>query len=289
MTNGPSDAPAWLEDGSGGRVLLKGSCSLGRSDANQVAIADDRVSRRHALIQVQGEYEFWLVDFGSRNGTYLNNQRIVRPTRLRHGDRIKVGHAEFAFHQPQSMQRDSSKTVLADRTASDIRSAKCWLLVADIIGSTRLVKELPPDELPLLTGLWVAECKQTIEMHGGRINQFLGDGFFAYWHDRERIELSVSAALQTLHRLQDKARPPFRLAAHLGQVMIGGVSVGEEERISGREVHFAFRAEKLASKLGESRLLSETAWARLAALVEAREAGRHPLQGFDGEFDFYAF
>jgi len=187
------------------------------------------------------------------------------------------------------MQRDSSKTVLADRTASDIRSAKCWLLVADIIGSTRLVKELPPDELPLLTGLWVAECKQTIEMHGGRINQFLGDGFFAYWHDRERIEISVSAALQTLHRLQDKARPPFRLAAHLGQVMIGGVSVGEEERISGREVHFAFRAEKLASKLGESRLLSETAWARLAALVEAREAGRHPLQGFDGEFDFYAF
>ena len=71
--------------------------------------------------------------------------------------------------------------------------------------------------------------------------------------------------------------------------MIGGVSVGEEERISGREVHFAFRAEKLASKLGETRLLSETAWGRLAALVEAREAGRHRLQGFDGEFAFYTF
>ena len=289
MTVGPNDWPAWLEDVGGSRLPIKGSCSLGRSDANQVAIADDRVSRRHALIQVQGQNELWLVDFGSRNGTYLNDQRIVRPTRLRHGDRIKVGHVEFAFHQPQSLQRGSSKTVLADRTANDIRSAKCWLLVADIIGSTRLVKELPPDELPLMTGLWVAECKQTIETHGGRINQFLGDGFFAYWHDRDRVEIAVATALRALRLLQDKARPPFRLATHLGPVVIGGVSVGEEERISGREVHFAFRVEKLASKLGETRLLSETAWARLAALVEAKEAGRHRLPGFEGEFGFYAF
>ena len=289
MTTGPSDWPAWLEDAGGSRVPIKGSCSLGRSDANQVAIVDDRVSRRHALIQVQGENEFWLVDFGSRNGTYLNDQRILRPTRLRDGDRIKVGHAEFGFHQPRSMQQDSSKTVLADRTVNDIRSAKCWLLVADIIGSTKLIKELPPDELPLLTGLWVAACKQTIETHGGRINQFLGDGFFAYWHDREQVEIAVGEALQALRRLQDTARPPFRLATHLGQVVIGGVSVGEEERISGHEVHFAFRAEKLASKLGETRLLSETARARLAALVEARDAGRHRLQGFDGEFRFYSF
>ena len=95
--------------------------------------------------------------------------------------------------------------------------------------------------------------------------------------------------MQALRRLQEKARPPFRLATHLGQVTIGGVSVGEEERISGREVHFAFRAEKLASKLGETRLLSETAQLRLAEMVEPRDVGRHRLQGFDGEFGFYAF
>src|SRR5436190_6477963 len=211
MMLSPSDWPAWLQDHTGSRVPLKGSCSLGRSVSNQVAIPDERVSRRHALIQVQGDQEYWLVDFGSRNGTYLNDQRIVRPTRLRHGDRIKVGHVEFVFHEPQSLRRDSSQTALADRTVSDIRSDKCWLLVADIIGSTRLVKELPPDELPLLTGLWVAECKKTIETNGGRINQFLGDGFFAYWHDRERVETAVGGALQALRRLQEKARPPFRL------------------------------------------------------------------------------
>jgi len=288
MMLSPSDWPAWLQDQAGSRVPLKGSCSLGRSVSNQVAIPDERVSRRHALIQVQGDQEYWLVDFGSRNGTCLNDQRIIRPTRLRHGDRIKVGHAEFVFHQPQSVPGASPKTVLADRTASDIRSAACWLLVVDIIDSTRLVSEMPADELPLLTGQWVAECKQTIEANGGRINQFLGDGFFAYWHDRERVESAVGAALQALRRLQDQARPPFRLALHLGQVVLGGVSVGEEERISGPDLHFAFRTEKLASKLGETRLLSETAWARLAAVVETRAVGRHCLPGFDGQFAFYA-
>src|SRR6058998_21377 len=140
MTLDPRNWPAWLEESEGSSILIKGSCSLGRSVSNQVAIADDRVSRRHALIHIQGADEYWLVDFGSRNGTYLNDQRIVQPTRLRNGDRIKVGHAEFVFHQPQSKKSMSRKTSLADRTAPDIRSAECWLLVADIVDSSRLIK-----------------------------------------------------------------------------------------------------------------------------------------------------
>jgi adenylate cyclase len=277
-----------LEDQGGGVVPVSGSCSLGRSDSNQVTIADDRVPRRHALIQVQREHEFWLVDFGSRNGTYLNGQRIVRPTRLQHADRIRIGSAEFTFHQRPSGEESIPKTVSTDRTTSDIRPATCWLLVADIIDSSRLVREVPLDELPVLTGLWLAECKRTIEGHGGRINQFLGDGFFAYWHDRAGIEVGIDTALKTLQSLQDKARPAFRLALHLGPVVIGGMSLGEEERISGSSVHFAFRAEKLASKLGASRLLSEAARVRLGPLVDAVAVGAHSLAGFDGQHAFYS-
>jgi pSer/pThr/pTyr-binding forkhead associated (FHA) protein len=113
---------AWLADPRGNRIPVKGSCSLGRSASNQVAIPDDRVSRRHALIQIQGENEFWLVDFGSRNGTYLNGQRLTRPSRLQDGDHIVIGHAEFAFHQRQSAKQGATQTILADRTKADIRN-----------------------------------------------------------------------------------------------------------------------------------------------------------------------
>src|SRR5690242_14994250 len=100
MTNFPAEVPAWLERASGERFPIRGSCSLGRSASNQVALASDKVSRRHAIIQVQHEHEYWLVDFGSRNGTYLNGRRIIQPTRLQNGDHVNVGPFEFVFRLP---------------------------------------------------------------------------------------------------------------------------------------------------------------------------------------------
>jgi adenylate cyclase len=289
MTELPSDVLAWLEGSDGERRPIRGSCSIGRSASNQVVLSSEKVSRRHALIQIQREKEFWLVDFGSRNGTYLNGRRIIQPSRLQPYDRVTIGPFEMIFKVPGAEGSPTSQTVTGDITVTDVRQQKCWLLVADIIDSTRLVKELPLEDLPMVTGQWLAECKQTIEEHGGRINQFMGDGFFAYWRDREKAEVVVGNALQALRRLQQQARPAFRLAAHYGSVAIGGVSVGEEERISGEQVHFTFRMEKLAGTLGEPRLLSQPAWERLAAVVEGREVGYHPLQGFESTFLIYAF
>lgn len=285
----PEAGSAWLEDANGHKIPIRGSCSIGRSASNQVGLTSDKVSRRHAIIQVQREHEYWLVDFGSRNGTYLNRQRIIQPTRLYPGDHVNIGPFEFIFRMPRSGFAGATHTVSADTTAADIRHAKCWLMVADIIGSTRLLKELPLEEVPTLTGRWVAECKQTIEEHGGRINQFMGDGFFAYWRDHERGALVVGNALQALRRLQAQAQPEFRVVAHYGEVVIGGFSLGEEERISGEEVHFTFRMEKLAGKLKEPRLLSQAARERLAASIETREAGHHRLPGFESDIAVYAF
>ncbi len=289
MNDLPGESLAWLETLDGTRRPIRGSCSIGRAASNQVALSSEKVSRRHALIQVQREKEFWLVDFGSRNGTYLNGQRIIQPSRLQALDRIKIGPFEFVFHLVQPEATASPGTVVGDRTVTDIRPEKCWLLVADLINSTRLAKELPLEELPMVTGRWVAECKQTIEEHRGRINQFLGDGFFAYWHDRDQAEVAVANALHALRRMQEQAPPAFRVAVHFGEVALGGVSLAEEERISGEQVHFTFRMEKLAGRLGEPRLLSRTAWERLAALMEAREVGSHSLPGFDAKALMYAF
>lgn len=289
MNDAPGEPAAWLEDPAGNRVPIRGSCSLGRSASNQLALPDEKVSRRHAAIQAQGQDGFWLVDFGSRNGTYLNGRRISHPSRLQPGDCLRIGQFEFVFRQPQNAGPGPSATVLASQTVAEIRPATCWLLVADIVDSTRLARDLPPDELPLVTGQWLDECKLTIEGHGGQINQFFGDGFFAYWRDRERVEVAVEKALQALRRLQNEGRPPFRLALHRGAVVFGGAALGEEERISGQQVHFAFRMEKLAGTLGCERILSEPAWSRLSALIETREVGVHALSGFDGESRFFTF
>src|SRR5580765_7191504 len=138
MSNFSNAALAWLESPDGGRSPVQGSCSIGRSASNQLALPSEKVSRRHALIQVQREREFWLVDFGSRNGTYLNGRRIVQPSRLQPKDRIKIGPFEFVFCLAQPDSLTSPGTLLDDKTVADIRQQKCWLLVADLIDSTRL-------------------------------------------------------------------------------------------------------------------------------------------------------
>lgn len=278
--------PAWLANAQGGRFALAAACRLGRAEDSDLALPDPRVSRRHAMIHRQGDGEYWLVDFGSRNGTYLNGHRIAQPTRLRDGDRISLGGCELQFHQSHGAVAAQARA--GDLTLFDVRTTSAWLLVADVIGSTRLLAELPSDELPLVMGRWLETCRTVIERHGGRINQFMGDGFFAYWPDEGGTLDGLLTALRELIDMQSRQRPAFRFVLHRGQVVLGGVTIGEEERISGSEVHFAFRMEKLAGTLGRATLVSRPARDRLAALVPLSDLGSHALAGFAGEHAMYA-
>ena len=55
---------------------------FGRSRSSTVVIPSSKASRNHATIHVQDNGEFWLIDLGSINGTFLNGSRVARPGRL---------------------------------------------------------------------------------------------------------------------------------------------------------------------------------------------------------------
>ncbi len=278
----------WLEQTSGGRVPIVGTCSIGRLSSNTIMLADERVSRRHALINVQGQHEFWLVDLGSGNGTYLNGRRVVQPTRLRDGDKIEIGSFRLQFQQAAKIPGLAPlPEKSADKTFQQIHSVDCWLLVADLADSTHLVRNTPATELPLVTGRWLEACRQLIEFHGGSINKFLGDGFFAYWRSGLETENQVATTVQELNRLQKSQGLTFRFVLHHGQVLMGGGASLGEESLQGKEVHFLFRMEKLAGSIGEHCLVSAAAKARLSANICLMDAGMHSLAGFDGEYAFY--
>ena len=71
-------------------VLDKGVIRIGRGADNQIVLEGDSVSRRHAHFEHRGE-PWYIVDDGSTNGTFLNEEQIVREAQLNNGDRIKVG------------------------------------------------------------------------------------------------------------------------------------------------------------------------------------------------------
>lgn len=64
---------------------------IGRAEDNDIVLADDCVSSRHAEV-VFRDGNWWLNDLASRNGTLLNGAAIDSPVVLRHGDAIGVGN-----------------------------------------------------------------------------------------------------------------------------------------------------------------------------------------------------
>jgi adenylate cyclase len=281
-----AECETWLESADGVRTAILGACVIGRMNSNQIVLPDRKVSRRHSIIHAHREREFWLIDLGSSNGTYLNGRRINQPSRLNDQDRIEIAGFSFTFHQSQPSQLTSTLGTTA-RTIRDIRTLPCWLLVADVKSSTQFAQRLPPDEFSFTLGTWLVACKELVESHGGAINKFLGDGFFAFWVDQDQSPAAVASALLALKNLQAEDQPPFRFVLHYGKASLGGSASLGEESLLGLDVNFAFRMEKVAAEVGAPTLLSAEANARLEPILQTAQQGCHPVPGFSGSFQFY--
>ena len=73
--------------------LRQGTTSIGRSDENDIVVADPRVSRLHAKITLD-DSRCTLTDLGGSNGTFVNGERVQGATTLKPGDVVDIGGAE---------------------------------------------------------------------------------------------------------------------------------------------------------------------------------------------------
>jgi cardiolipin synthase A/B len=73
--------------------LRDGDTSIGRSEENDIVVADSLVSRRHARITL-ADGACTLTDLGTGNGTFVNGDRVEGRRRLTPGDVLGIGGAE---------------------------------------------------------------------------------------------------------------------------------------------------------------------------------------------------
>jgi pSer/pThr/pTyr-binding forkhead associated (FHA) protein len=95
-----------LRDGQGRQRIVEldehGPQTIGRSEEAEVRIDwDAQVSSAHVeLRRLAGDWV--VVDDGmSRNGTFVNEERVVARRRLRDGDQVRVGRTLLVFREPQ--------------------------------------------------------------------------------------------------------------------------------------------------------------------------------------------
>lgn len=74
---------------------IHNGATIGRDNAD-ILIRDPKISRPHAKFTVEAE-QFLIWDFGSENGTYVNDQQIRGATPLKENDVIRIGDASFVL------------------------------------------------------------------------------------------------------------------------------------------------------------------------------------------------
>jgi len=103
---------------------------IGRTEDNDVVLdADPQVSRAHAILERMGG-GWAIVDDGlSRNGSFVNGDRVLRHRRLTDDDMLQIGHTAILFRCPTPGV--AASTIAASRTdAARISDAERRVLVA---------------------------------------------------------------------------------------------------------------------------------------------------------------
>lgn len=165
---------------------------------------------------------------------------------------------------------------------------------SDLIGFTRIADNVNPDALLALLNDYAEAQVEAIEMHGGHVLKFIGDGILAIFPDDDRTracERALDAAAEQSRRIaelnarREAASQPVtgaHLALHLGELLYG--NVGSPRRLDftvlGPAVNEAARIEALCGSLDQMVIVS-TAFADAAGQARQRlvSLGRYAMKG----------
>jgi diguanylate cyclase (GGDEF)-like protein len=96
--------PASRSLGTRFRLKPHSTILIGRDPSAQISLPDvTTLSREHARLSYRNETVI-LEDLDSRNGTFVNEERIEEPRVLKSGDRFQVGAAHFKFLQGRDIE-----------------------------------------------------------------------------------------------------------------------------------------------------------------------------------------
>ncbi|MBV9746136.1 MAG: FHA domain-containing protein [Acidobacteriia bacterium] len=251
--------------------------AIGRGEGCGILLDSRAVSRLHALVQRHQEGEYYLVDLGSRNGSFLNGQRVSLPVPLRDRDRLVFAEQELVFRNPTEIRdrgtdpRASGRNLPTEALATQ---SLATIVVVDIRDFTPLTRSISEALLSQTIGTWFLRVGQAAVKWGSWAQQYIGDAVMAVWVHRNSAAATkdqdrVLRAVCEFHRCTceiSRTLPlpqPLRIGAGIntGRVILGGT----DYTALGEAVNSAFRLEAATKTIGFSVILGEGAFAQWSA------------------------
>lgn len=180
---------------------------LGRSESNAIVLRGDAASRRHAIIQRAEMGELYLLDLGSRNGTFVNGQRVSTPVVLKDNDEIVIGDYHIIFRNPTvasllgEAPEEPGPSDLSSATRAVFSERLVSVLVIDIRGFTQLTQHIDQSVLCKFIRRWFADASQIVRDRGCWATKFIGDAVMAVWlhetgHELHEILSALTAVIE---------------------------------------------------------------------------------------------
>lgn len=250
------------------------SWTLGRGSENDIPLSDKCASRNHAMFQIVGQSNYFLIDLGSRNGSFVNGRRVTIPINLKNGDRVTLGDTNLEFYCPEITTASDigiSQTEETDAVATAMLHKRqlITVLVVDIRDFTKLTQQMDEHILSEAIGTWFRRAGEIIDRHGSWVDKYIGDAVMTVWiHDTEKTSdtistqemLKVYRALYELYEMSNELNQqfelpfPLRVGAGLntGYAMVGQMGTSEHPDYTalGDTVNAAFRLESSTKQLG---------------------------------------
>lgn len=277
------------ESGTRQLSLAGNNCwTVGRSDDNNLVLPDRWISRNHAMIQAMETGEFYLIDLGSRNGSFVNGRRVSVPVTLRDADQITFGQTELQFFCPrepgaQGEHEEPNRELTATATLHLRRLIS--VVVVDIRDFTVMTRQIDETILSEAIGTWFRCAGEIIGRYGSRVDKYIGDAVMAVWiHGEETVDpqelLNILQAINALAKMTTQLHKqfplpfPLRIGAGLntGHAMVGNTGTGDRPDYTaiGDTVNSAFRFESSTKQLGLDVALGETTYEYLAQMQHVK-------------------
>ncbi|MDH5600881.1 MAG: adenylate/guanylate cyclase domain-containing protein [Gammaproteobacteria bacterium] len=271
------------------KVPCKAVLTLGRDKNSDIVIIDLLASRNHAMIRRLGRSDYYLIDSGSSNGSFVNSHRVAIPRLLKSGDRIQIGGSELVFEQDYK-EEDVMDTISMEETIISDRPviSQITVLVADIRGFTSLSESVNIRTLTRMMTKWFHNVTDVITSHGGIVDKFIGDCVFARWEFDTNQAESVIKALQAAIEINDVTEelninsPEISEKLRIGVGINTGVAsmgIGQDATAMGDAVNIAFRLETATKVLGTDIVMSESSYSSLPDECLAGEKQKIRVKG----------
>jgi class 3 adenylate cyclase/tetratricopeptide (TPR) repeat protein len=188
--------------------------------------------------------------------------------------------------------RHLAERILRSRSALEGERKQVTVLFADVVGSTRLIEGLDPEQAAARLSPALEAMMAAVHRYEGTVNKLQGDGIMALFgaplaHEDHALRACYAALAMQEDMPRVLAGDLIRVGLHSGEVVVRSIrnDLSMDYDAIGPTVHLASRMEQLAAP-GTIRLTRDTC--RLVeGFVEVSPLGPTPVRGVTGPIELF--